>query len=734
MRVDLIDLELDQRLRDRTPSEYDELWDLFKPRGRVSAAVHLVRARAGEPAELSATVYCRDVAAEYRHFPYPLDHLTGRLNLARNVLTVDLQTLIGGQPMFLDGTIQNPGVDAVVRLDIKAGAVPIDDVLKKAMRPDVRKVVNQFKPSGVVKAHAAVFRKPLPGRRDRPEGEIAIDAEIDLSERCEITWDRLPYPIRNLKGRLELHPERWVFKNMRGSNGLATIAASGSVKKLSNTKLPNGDFPLQIDVRLQADNLPFSGELKEALPLAWKKSWPTINPSGASDVLAEVHVAPGQEHTHIVIVPRPESNARLEVTRSPQPGIDPGGTIELPMEDIHGRFVFDDGTVTMHDVNFKFRGAPVKFARGKVILKDTGRFDLSVKDLWIEELRFDLDLRKKMPPLMAQFALRLDDGRTFRARGDLEIGWSGVAGEPAWCAWNETLVVFNDNTVKTGIPLEHIQGQLDHVKGWSNGMALKVDGVLKLESISLLGQQITRVESPFHVNQGVARLDSVQGHFLGGEILANDACWITLDATPHYHAALSIRGAQLQVYARTISGRQSYRGSINASIELNGSGNDVRNLHGGGEAHITQGDLGELGPVVRFATALTRFSTIFFSPADRPRTPGKTAFDSADVAFTIAHGLTTFDPIKFTGNAFSLQGQGTMNPQGNLDLRLNVLFGRDRLHIPLVSDLAREASTPILIARVTGTPSYPHFEIEPLPLFNELVKALVRGRAERQQQ
>ena len=59
---------------------------------------------------------------------------------------------------------------------------------------------------------------------------------------------------------------------------------------------------------------------------------------------------------------------------------------------------------------------------------------------------------------MAQFALRLDDGHSFRARGDLEIGWSGVEGDLAWCKWSKTLVVFNDNTIKTAIPLEHIHG------------------------------------------------------------------------------------------------------------------------------------------------------------------------------------------------------------------------------------------------------------------------------------
>jgi AsmA-like C-terminal region len=402
------------------------------------------------------------------------------------------------------------------------------------------------------------------------------------------------------------------------------------------------------------------------------------------------------------------------------------------MENVHGRFVFDDGKVAMHDVNFNFRGAPVTFSHGNVFLEDSGRFDLVVNDLDVKDIRVDADLRKKMPLLMAQFALRLDDGHAFRARGDLQIYWSGERDVPAWCKWKNTLVVFDGNAVKTGIPLEHIYGRLKSVSGASNGQSLEVDGILQLDSVSLLGQQITSVESPFHIKQGVARLDNVQGHFLKGELVGEN-CWVTLDATPRYHAALSIRGAQLQEYARTISGRQSYRGNINAGIELNGWGSDVRNLHGGGDAHITEGDLGELPPLFKLATRIaTTLNLPGLALTGRARGAGKTAFDTADVVFTIAHGLTTFDPIKFTGNAFSLQGQGTMNPQGNLDLQLNVLWGRDQLHIPLLSDLTREASTPILIVKVEGTPSYPQYSITPLPLVNKVLQALSRGRAERQ--
>ena len=52
-----------------------------------------------------------------------------------------------------------------------------------------------------------------------------------------------------------------------------------------------------------------------------------------------------------------------------------------------------------------------------------------------------------------------------------------------------------------------------------------------------------------------------------------------------------------------------------------------------------------------------------------------------------------------------------MTPHGKLDLQLNVLWGRDRLHIPLLADFTREASTPILIVHVQGTPSYPQYNM-----------------------
>ena len=105
------------------------------------------------------------------------------------MLAVDLQTVKAASRCALPGRSRTPASMPWSSSISRPRPIAIDDVLKNAMPPDVRKVVDQFNPSGVVKAHAKVFRKPLPGRPDRPEGLITIDAEIDLTERCEITWE-----------------------------------------------------------------------------------------------------------------------------------------------------------------------------------------------------------------------------------------------------------------------------------------------------------------------------------------------------------------------------------------------------------------------------------------------------------------------------------------------------------------------------------------------------------------
>ncbi|HEV3165851.1 MAG TPA: AsmA-like C-terminal region-containing protein [Isosphaeraceae bacterium] len=712
--VDVIDLEFNERLRAWTPPQFASLWADYRPQGRVSLALSALREERGGLVGFGMGVDCLDVAIQYALFPYPLDHIRGLLKWEGSRISLDLHTLIGGKPLAAHGTIDNPGPAALVKLEFQAEAMEIDKTLLGALPPDVRKVVDQFQPTGSVRGKAFVKRTP-PAPGEPGEGRVTIDALLDLNERCSITWAGLPYRVANLKGQLELHPDSWVFKNMRGWNGQASITGSGSVQNIGHNQL-------KTDLHLRGEHLPFNEELRDALPLAWQKTWATLRPGGSSTVDARILVEPGHENYYLVIVPERETRIELRLPRIPGPNVPPGDTFDMPpMERVTGSFVFDNGTVTMTDVGFQFRSSPAHFAKGKVVVRDSGQFSLEVYDLEVEDFRIDTNLRKIMPPVMAQFARRLRDGETFRFRTNLGIGWSGQLGQPAWCSWNEALVVFNGNTIQTGLPLEHLQGQLDHLRGGYNGQHLEVHGMLALDSVSLMGQQLTQLSSPVDVIHNRATLSKIHGFLLGGEFTGQLA--VDLDATPKYSAALSLRDADLQLYTKTLPGRQALRGLVGGQIVLNGLGNDLHTLQGNGDVHIIRGDLGDLPAYLLLVKALT------LSPLT------KTAFDSADATFRIQNGETVFSPIKLTGNAFSLRGSGTMSAQGELNLGLRVLYGRDEsLHIPILSDAMREVSGQIFQIRVSGTPAYPKFSPAALQQVTNGVRslgALRDGRAEK---
>lgn len=700
LEMEIVDLVLDDALETWTPAPFRPLWDEFRPRGRVSVAVAARREEAGGPVGKKVVVDCDDVAMLYKHFKYPLDHVRGRFVWEGDRVTVEgLHTLVGGRPLSATGVIDRPGPDAVVALTFAGQALPVDQALLDALPPDVRKVVSGFNPRGSVRGTVGLRRSPPAKPGDDPIGRVSIDAFLDLNEGCGITWVGMPYPVNNLTGRLIFHPDVWEFQNVRGVNGQAVITGSGKV-----VKLPGPGERLNVDLRLAAERLPFDDQLRKALPPAWRKSWEYLKPTGSSDVDATIRAHYGERDDYrLVITPRPATDVRLTYSRPPQPGVDPGGTFELRLEDVTGRFVFNNGPVDMTDVGFTFHGAPVQFANGRVIVEDSGRFALGVKDLWVRDIRLDTRLRSVMPPVMAQFAQKLDDGRTFTLKGNLGLSWAGTPGAPVRCAWDNVLVVFLDNAVKLqpGFGLEHLQGQLDHVRGAADGHSFEVHGALQLRSVSVLGQQVTLLETPLDVERGVARLDDVRGRLLDGQLSGRVA--ISLDATPRYEASVAVQGADLRQYAKTMAGHQTYRGLIHGRLDLRGLGGDLRTLQGRGEAHVVDGDLGTLPVFLRLVNVLQLNLT------------SKAALDSADLVWSVQNGKTYFETVRLTGNPFSLEGPGTMDVQGELDLWLRVLYGRDKMHIRGISELFREASGKFLVVRVQGTPASPMPRLDPLP-------------------
>ncbi len=700
LNVQVADLEIDDRLKVWTPAEFAKIWDEYQPNGRANVSVHVERAKDGAEPTFVARIDCRDVGMRYHLFPYTIEHVHGSIVCKQNHISLEMRALVGGKEARAEGAIDNPGPNAHVKLMFHADALPIDKSLLDALPSVARNAVDQFQPTGTVKAEALVERTP-PTPAD-PKGKVEVHASLDLDGRCTIRWSGLPYQVLGLTGKLVIEPDSWSFRDMKGENGQAEIAGEGWVKRAYGDKLAG-------EIHLKARNLPFDQQLHDALPEAWRISWKRLNPVGSCRVDAKIGFDPNGQTTHLEIVPEHDTRVRLEIN-TPKTKNDPGGLLVFPpMEDVRGLFVFHNGTVTMTDVGFHFHNASVRLSSGVVRVEDTGKFDLAVRDLAVSDFRLDSGVRQIMPKLMAQFALRLDDGKTLAARTkQLRIGWSGEASQSAWCSWKDALVVFNGNTISSAIPIEHMQGQIDHVEGMFAADKLWTKGNVRLASVSLMGQQVTGVSSNVELTRDLARFKNVKGVLLGGSI--EGAAELSLDSSPKYAAKLSVRDAELAEYAKTMPGRQTFRGRVSADVEFSGVGSDVHTLEGKGEGHLREGDLGTLPGFLRFVKVLN------LSPAT------KTLFDTADVEFKIRNGQTVLNPIVFKGDAFSLHGSGTLDPQSELNLRLRILFGRDAIHIPLLSSATRALSGEVLAVRVTGPAAYPQFKLEALHPVSSILK------------
>lgn len=706
-------LELDGRLRRWTPAKYAPLWDVYFPRvgrdpsasaGKVDVVVDA--SRAGPDAEVRARVdvACQDVSMEYLHFRYPVDHVRGSMRLDGKRMTLDLSAPVGGSPLRVRGTIDDPGPDAVANLQFDADSVPIDAALLKALPPDVRKVINEFHPAGSARGHATVTRHPPKTPQDDPIGRVAFDADIRLNNGCSVTWDGFKYPVTNLTGRLEVHPNHWVFSEMRGDHGPARIEARGEVDQLGRDKF-------KVRTRVQARNLTFDQQLHDALPAPLQVTWKTLNPTGSSDIDAEIESQPGRHDHHVVkITPRPGAGVKLKFDRPGSAPGEPPTPIELKMDEVKGQFVLDTAKnppTEMKDVEFVFQGAPVRFGLGMVAVEDTGKFELGVTNLVVGDLRLDERLCRQMPPIMAQMARRLDDRKIRLLKGDLGLGWSGKPGESAWCHWDKTLVVLDDNKVDLGseLALDHIHGQIEGVEGYATGDRVEVHGLLNLDSVKLLGQQITRLKSRFDVNEKLARFPDLSGRLLEGSF--SGSIQSTLETTPRYEAGLKFQDADLRAYAATVPGHQAFQGRINGWASVKGAGADLHSLQAAGAARVDHAGLGTVPPLL---VPIFKFLPGTGDP--------HTAFDAAEVSFKTRNGATRFDPVRIVGNAVTLHGDGNLDIEGNLNLKLAITTGRDKMR-GSIWEMTRKLGGQLFAIRVQGPLSSPTFSAEPFPIAGE---------------
>jgi hypothetical protein len=725
LEAEIRQLELDRQLRDSLPEELQNHWRKYLPTGQVHANVKLVSdGHRWRLDQSEVSIRCLDVSFTYHKFPYRLEHGTGTLDLAGDILRVNMIAHSGGRPIRLAAEVHHPTGPSCGWFSARGENLPLDDKLLDALDDRSRNVVRSLNPQGTIDFSVRTWR-------DKPGGPPRRHVLVALCG-CRIRFDKFPYPLANVRGTLEQHPDgSWAFRDLKGTNDTGRVTCEGWL-----ARTPEGK---RLSLRLTGRDIPLEEELRDALRPNMQQVWNDLKPRGMVD-LPEIGIEylVDRKQFSLTVVGRPQHDSTSVEPRA----------FPYRMELTRGTMVYRDGRVTLEGL--KARHGPVRLSgAGYCDFLPDGSWHFHLGGISVDRLRLDRELIQALPgPLRKGLAALSPTGAMDLHDASLDLKRSGRPGDPLQAQWAAT-VGFHQASVDCGVRLTNAYGDLT-IQGGLDAHRFHCRGELNVDSLTYKDIQFTQVRGPFWIDNEQVLLGSWVNHpsrlntAEGGRATLNTAeggratsgrpggratsrkltatlfggtvegdCWMALGDDPRFALHATLAGADLHRWAKeTISGRNCLRGKIAGVVDLRGRGRSLNALAGRGQIRLREADIYELPLMI----ALLKILSI--------REPDQTAFSKSAIDFRIKGNHIYFDRIDFNGDAISLLGKGDMDFQSNIDLAFHAVVGRDEFRVPVISGLLGGASQQIMLIKVRGTVEHPKTSRDVLPGVKQALQQL----------
>ena len=751
LKAEVRQLDLDPALLRVLPPSLQEAWRHYSPGGEIDVDAQL--SYDGQNWRPQATVNCLDVTFAHHKFPYRLNHGHGSIVLKDDVLKVDVTAYSGRQPVRITAEASRPFCpNPLGWLDVHGGDLPIDEAVIAALPPKPQEVVRSLDPRGTVNVYVRIWRS-------RCEEPLHRHVVLDAND-CSIRFDKFPYPLTNISGRLEMLDQNWTFRNLVGMHNTARVTCEGYLSgiermetgeepiaaelgqtTLGDTPVPALSPPLtpvhqatELVLNLTGKDVPLEGELRDALLTSSphiQQVWLNLRPRGIVDLKVKVCYSPPQS---------PAEQKKFSVGVRIEPQRD-----STSVEPVHFPYRFDrlQGVIDYHDGHVTFQNCRAEHGPVNASVKMTtdgycdfqpdGRWHVCFERLVVDQVRVDRELIQALPDRLKKAVVELNPtGAINILRGSFDLARTGQPNEPLRSRWNVRLGLQQNSLQCGGIPLDNVCGKVS-LRGDFDGQHVRSRGELALDSVSYKDCQLTGVMGPIWIDDGrvlfggyvdgengavpgeavgpLQKPGSLTASLFGGKLYGDG--WVTLEPTARYVMNLTMTDASLARCAQeAMTGRQKLRGKVLATADLWGTGRTRNLLFGKGSIRLSEGDVYEL-PVM-----LSLLKILGFRP------PDQNAFSDATIDYHIAGEYIYFDHIVFHGDAISLRGSGQMNLQSQIDLTFYVLVGRGELEIPVIKQVVRAASQQLMLIRVGGTLQNPEPRQEALPALNQALQQI----------
>lgn len=689
---------VDEALAARLPGSLSRLIQSLSLRGNCNIDASITKTELGVVPKVDLTL--TDGSILHEKFRYPIRDVSATLNWHGELAMLKGQGQAGLAPVEFNGTINRPGPGAEMVIMLNAQQVPIDETLLNACPESVRDVMKALDLHGQGDAWVKLVKPAGIGTKITPQ----ITARM---RNCSVNYGKFPLRIERVSGLVVWDGEAATFKDLRGRHADAEITAHGSYARSPR--------PGKLELEFQLTDVPFDAELLAALPERLQETWHEFQPQGKFDGIARVNWSPGGELE--LSLPRVKvQDARITLRHFPFPWQGVAAELEYARD----RLILHSLTA-VHD-DCRIRG------KGEGVFPADQPWQFRFAEFFVDDLPLSPALRRALPEGLRTIVETLNPTGTISLQSPMTFFGPNTRRESVGIDF-KTTVLLSGSSLNVGQRLDNVHGRATLHGTWDGTNAAIHHGNVDLDSLEVLEHHLTQVRGPFRYENG--RLTAGSAQAVAGPVLQvqNDIPWtdqisakaidgtltlnsiVDFELEPQYRLRILLIGGNLERYAQTYFPEQrNIRGTMNGWLDLQGAGDRTDDMSGSGQLTIRPAELYEL-PVF-----LQLFQTLGLQPQER------TAFREASFRFNVNRGRFNFDQIRLDGNAVSLAGRGYVRFDGIVALEFFSQMGRNRIRVPIVSDVIGMLGTGWYGFTVSGHINDPAVEMRAIPELDDALQ------------
>ncbi len=647
-----------------------------------------------------------DMSFSFQKFPFRVNGCRGEVRWINDDLVFSMQGLEKGQLLEFSGRVRKPGKHATFVMEFGTqGRLPIDEKAVNALSryPSIEKALREMRPEGFFKGRGRLVKT----RSNSPY--IRKEMQIEMHD-CNVRHEKFDYPIQEVNGVVRIEDGRFQFSQFDGRSGSASIKCNGTWNHRDGLELVFDCYHVDLNTRL-----------RNALAPSLQEVWDGLRPNGQlhfGRVFLDLPL--GASDANIRLQSQ-LCNPRFQMTHN-QVSVFPTW-FPYRLENMQGEITVGNGKIALANVLGRHGKTWFSCNGGGTYSENSWNLDLN--QMLAGAVAVDEPLLNALPVDLADAVRQLDYGGQLNVTGS--IGLSGAqfgatdlntpldrlvpvrAGaihqvnyeldsESVAIDWDLRLDIDQGNMV-VGVPLDNIFGSI-RLKGRNRGEKFQCEGNVSIDSLTMFDQQVTNVQGPIWIDnqqtqagkfaKAVSSDASSLSGTLGDGTITFDG-WVAHDDHYPFFLQSNAQGFRLEEIAANVAPDLSeLSGDGYGFLRLQGQANSLHTYHGDGSLHLRNARIHQL-PVVLSLLKILNIKEV-----------NRTAFDSSNVDFSIEGNRMKLDRVELIGDAISLIGNGYLELMRHVDINFYSVVGRNRLYIPVVSEIYKAGSQRIMWISIGG--------------------------------